>query len=396
MDKDKTNETNKTNLINSIQTALKILGAVTGLVALIGLPSVYFQFNRFNLPTHFVSNEMMLKAGILPSILLVGIGTYFIWRVRQLKSDRKEEVLIDVLFSMPILMLILIIFFFGAVCMSVLMVWVLVWFFIKMLPLHVSKPLSLILTLGLIAISVIIGQIISHIKKKKGSSNQSMQKNGNSMKGNETPIPSAEAAQTGTEDEIKEFFGLSAPKTILLSFLGTMVIIYLSFWMIKFVLDIAGLVTSNYLNFRNITIFSIGCGIFSLAFVIWICAYITKDSKNKYKRLLWKTLNINVIAFLLIVVVYVYSISLHPVIPQAWGGGKPEPVTFWVKSQEFPMDTWAKTGKLKLENAGNFLRCEGISLLYMDSKFFIFIDENGAGIVIPGDKIAAIVNVPGN
>jgi hypothetical protein len=389
-------ETNKTKLIDSIQTALKILGAVTGLVALIGLPSVYFQFNRFYIPTHFVSNEMMLKAGILPSILLAGLGTYFIWKMRQLKRDREEEVLIDILVSMPILMLIPIIFFFGGFSIFVLIVWGIFWLFEKMLQLLFPEPLSIILTSASMIIIVIINLIISRIKKKRELQNQSVQKNGNSTKGNETASPSEKAAQKGTEHEIKEFFGYSAPKTILFSSLGIMVIIFLSFLMIKIVLYIAGLVTSSYLNFTNITIFSIGCGIFGLTVVLWTCAYIKKDSKNKYERLLWIAINRIFIVIVLIVIGYFYSVTLHPIIPQAWGGGKPEPVTFWVKSQEFPMDKWEKTGKLKLENAGNFLRCEGVSLLYMDSKFFIFIDENGTGLVIPGDKIAAIANVPGN
>jgi hypothetical protein len=54
-----------------LKSLLKYGTAVLLLITAIGYPAVYFQYDRFHLPTSFISYDQAFRAGLLPSAVLI-------------------------------------------------------------------------------------------------------------------------------------------------------------------------------------------------------------------------------------------------------------------------------------------------------------------------------------
>src|SRR5271165_18755 len=75
-------------VLGSLENILKLIAAGVGIVAALGFPAVYLHFLSFRVPTVLMSYNHILRAGVLPAVLLTLFATYFCWAVKAFQTGK--------------------------------------------------------------------------------------------------------------------------------------------------------------------------------------------------------------------------------------------------------------------------------------------------------------------
>jgi hypothetical protein len=122
-----------TAVLGTVENALRIIVAGLGIVAALGFPAVYLHFSTFGVPTSFISYDHILRAGVLPAILLMLFGTYIYWAVKGFQSGMIAMHFAFVLAILgPLLLPLFLLALAGLLSAYILMAWVILWPFVRL------------------------------------------------------------------------------------------------------------------------------------------------------------------------------------------------------------------------------------------------------------------------
>lgn len=397
-----------------------------------GLPAVYIHYSNLGIPTSFITNEQIFRAGIAPAVLLVFLGVYIILLVR---GYEKESSLVSkflhpgIVFS-PIpaagIILMLAALFFDLVYMfwSVLYpvfwlidggwdrkfefwnpefwlidgVWaqihfwsangiaslVLLGYFMFLLIQESKKPLATGRPLDL--------DFWQRNPERAGRIDcVALRLGGLSVLLAQRP---ERVKQTKLKLPIRAFLKLPIRGFITFMFSAYLYVglIFMRWYLNQLhILHIeAGLLatTGNIALFTNIGTFAL------VALFLVAVSHEFMHSENQRMRLLVTTLNILLIAALCLFGIWWYSTKLYPVIPAALGGGEPEAIVIWIDRNDLPAEV-QNTLKCHSVGSDSVMRCH-LQLVYRNEKDLILIvpdvPEPGvrAEVLVPRDKIKTV------
>jgi hypothetical protein len=92
--------------------------------------------------------------------------------------------------------------------------------------------------------------------------------------------------------------------------------------------------------------------------------------------------------------VYIYAVYLYPVIPAAFGGGRPELITLWIKKEAVPDKLLEGLSSDKCRSDGaTAVHCESLYLLYRDGSHMVLGDRAAPGtkgLIVKREDVLAV------
>lgn len=410
------------SLVSKLESFLKLGAASAGLAAAMGLPAVYLHLSNYQIPTHIVGFEGTFKAGVLPGLML---GAYLFYANSSLKrlhdvTDLNEINLKLKLYAIlpigaltPFVILAALIFVVGAVAYMILGIWVYSYAFIWLLGLVTnisvaSKSLyffSIVIALliGVFWAAVyFIGDRIPGLRKirtivmpwlydrRKPAYPESSRKPAAKSQLNEKRNGNETAAQ---EDESRLILIIISVATVFI-FAYMTLFLYCIRWSLQ-ILEVSWYEEFTFIRIASVDILTIIiAGV--LALVIAATRWTASTEKKKRDRGVLSILF--VAATIVIGSVSLYTTHLYPLIPTAFGGGKPENISLWIKASSAPMKLRdILGGRCRLENE-SIVQCNNIYLLYKDSDSIVLSSHAGPstenhqtkGVILGRDDIVAI------
>ena len=376
---------NKSTFLDNFEKILKLLASGAIVIAVMGIPAVYNQYIHYHVPSHFITYDQILKAGIFPTILLFTLG-YYLYKTIQHQRNAGYKVKI-LLFENPLLGYLL----FGPpiIAFAISFISWIFWYLIT--PLFWLINLfynSSSLDLWRLMISTLLGflfiaySIIDSVKKeKKADESKSKQVNSKALKKGKSKL--GEVVDEKALKQIRRAF----------LFLAVISIIFIPLSIITFKWYLSKIELSyiipDYINVYNIAIW-LGILMLLLSFIIFTRELMIIKAKTIHA--LVNSLNIMIIFVIFLLTTYFYSIELYPRLPNILGGGKLEKITIWIDKNDFPEDL-LKNFQSKNGLDESMIRIDNILLLHIDTENIILVHQkNGVsvGSLIPRDKLKAI------
>lgn len=91
-----------------------------------GFSAVHVHFSRLNVPSHFIDYQVVLKAGMIPAILLAILATYVVWTSRSIRENAKLSAL-QIMPILPLMFLSILFLIIGTLFSLLLLVWCIAW-----------------------------------------------------------------------------------------------------------------------------------------------------------------------------------------------------------------------------------------------------------------------------
>lgn len=372
------------SLITHIENILKLAAVSAGLVAVLGLPAVYQHYHRFAIPAHFIGYDQIIKAGVVPFVLLVGFVGYLAWAYPRFKDQtrRKKLLLVFLLFAVPFFFPPVVIYLFGIISVLLLELWGIGWLTAHGLALagfgEVSTNVAFVyvlvvfgtVTLLIAAVAALPERVRRRFLERlwpgnvfvRGPSTQRGHPQTAAVaKREDSPPPEQPLRKSGLAIRPVHVLGLLlAIGGFVLLVLAARLFLHVMDWEVPYFTSSAAMMGWIAATMLSVTV----C---TLAFVVvdWL------DSDNTLKQRAAFAVTIVLIAGVFLGVGYLYSWHGYARIPQIFGGGRPEAVDVWLSRDVGPAlgKRLAETRRC-IEESGDFL-CAGVLLLYHDKDVVI-------------------------
>ena len=76
------------SLLDRVEKLITLAASVTAVAAATGLPAVYVQYCKLGIPTSFITNEQIFRAGIAPGALFLFVGAYVLLVIHEFEEGR--------------------------------------------------------------------------------------------------------------------------------------------------------------------------------------------------------------------------------------------------------------------------------------------------------------------
>lgn len=406
----------KGGLLTTLEDFLKVSAAGLGMVAAMGIPAVYVNFTRYGLPTHFMSNEQFLRAGILPTVFLVVVGIYVYYVLREYKSNKGtfRSVAMLIFLSVPFVIIPLITLLIGALSLILLYIWAILWtfgaLFSVLFNITVASRTLLYISPFVLLTFVIIYLLLQFTymkwKDKKGifwnvlrmsykyinrtkniTTNDKEGKETNGAKNITTNVEKGEERKTPgkNKDEWSKIL-IWLPPTIL----ALLILVLYAFKAVIYIWDPK---LSPMVSHKFIFLFGVGNSIIYFAFILLIASLECLGSTERRIRSKGIFIIVSIVTFTYITSVAFYSYFFYPRMSYGLGGGKPTPINIWIDENDFPIDMQKKLFNAKFRQDSNVIRGTNIYLFQVDVNHIVILDSDippTNGIQLPSGKIKAI------
>ncbi len=413
------------SLASKLEGLLKLGAASVGLAAAMGIPAVYLHLSDYNVPSHVIGFESTFRAGVLPGILL-GLLVFYVnsgIAGLQAKSSPKSRFhsmniginakkfelhfMLPIVALAPFIIAAYLILFVGTFSYCILGIWLVLSAFVWIIDLAVDINVSgRTLYLASIVILVLVGAVslavyylgdripwLGRIRKVFGGSEVTFRSDDNGISTVGSPPGDDQIGDAADEEEknltIKKFIYAAVVLGAFMTFMlfcmrWSLQILELS-WYQEFAI---------YRIALTVLIFEIVFG--GLWLVVTAMEWNNSDERNMAN---WGTAAILLVgATIIFGSVSIYTTHLYPLIPPAFGGGKPEMVSLWVKGASAPANLQENLGCESKQNEESFVRCNDIFLLYNDSTSLVLSSHEAPsstnhavkGVILDRDTIAAI------
>jgi hypothetical protein len=408
---------NGSNLVSKIEGVLKLVAGGSVLIAAMGLPSVFCQYARFNIPTQFISYEEIIRAGVLPAILLALMAWYFYWVSKNIKKNTPKNMFNfgPSVLLLPFFIAEIFLYVVGALSLFVLYIWGLLWlikgFFSLFIDIDVSNKILLFIAIGIVGF-YILAYIITVIPKRKEKRLVDILKDAweFNIRPGEKALASGKQAMAKLESKNQRisgwvdlmrrkgpFWDLLGPvikqiRNLNLGYLiGIPVCYIVALYAVKGVLQTYDPEISKLVTHLSIII------VWGICWVIWILFFalvkcVDWMKKARTRRRAW-FVTVTIALAIYFTAVGMYSYAIYPRIDYAFGGGKPKEVVIWFNRDEMTEDIQNALGAAVFKDDGQTVKGENLYLLYAKTEKIIIADKNvppASGILISKDSVKAI------
>jgi hypothetical protein len=363
-------------ILGEVEGFIKLAAGGLGAVAAIGFPAVYFHFSAFGVPTHFITYDQGLRAGTLPTVLLVLVGAYVYWTWRH-----------PIFPLLPAIAVMVPLFILGYVSTIVVFMWLLTWPFAWAITKVIGVPWTTrgVLVTALCAVAIIVPpMLIFGFREARRAARSVLPPPGLARReaANAMRFP----PDVGSALEFIERLPRQWMRTFVMFLFATAscALFVFSARLVIHLWDPE--LTSRYLATRYLWVFcaalSIGSG--SLMVFEWF----TRPSGRRAITLL---AGIGGIAAY-ISVLGVYSYALYGRIPHGMGGGRPTPTVLWVKDDDLPDGAAQAMPAGSVLRQDEWVRLSKVYLLHASSDVVIVTNKDvppGSGFALPRDKVQA-------
>jgi len=325
------------SVIGTLEQALKLVAGGAVVVAAMGFPAVYIHFLRFNIPTSFISYDLVLRAGAVPVLLLLPIGVYGYWVAKLYVNPSKEEN------TSPIVL-----------------------------------PESASTNLNEESSWSFPGRFVSISIRVIGLSGPPR-----------IPIPILSI------DVPAKYIALNIPAKYI--FILPVVVYWVAVTRILPQDPLSELGYDPPSGFLGIFVEALPTSIMIIIFYLFVSGaetayrWITQINTRIRRQGFVLLITLLILAYLFLVSAYSYTV--YPNVPRGLGGGKLEEVTVWLSTDNFPEDA-IKGSAYKCVTVGEkFVRCDHLYLLGLNDKQLILLEQMvgpTSGWLVPRGNVHAI------
>jgi hypothetical protein len=394
------------NFLDRLGKLLEIIVGAAAIAAAIGLPAVYVHYTSFGVPTSFVTYDQILRAGILPALLLLLVAWYVYLTIEEYKEGTSKvgAFMVPSMLVAPIPIAAALIFLAGGLANSTWLFWhslrPIFWALSKF-ALPVSERIHLYLAIGAGIILFIAGGIetIYEIVMEEQRQHRPMHADPEQVS---LPPRAADDDATDVNSQETEFKKLQTKLArwliagsvwLIISFMG-LAYMLLAVHSVQWYLDQLDVDVAFLTKYQD-DLYSIvvGAWLGTLAFIILVSTWHLMRSGNQRLRLLITFVNILMVSSSFATVVWGYSVHLYPQIPPAFGGGRSDLAMVWIAKDDLPADVRGQLRRARCVTIGTVVRCQGVYLFYIGPDIVILADHSKDArnaILIPRAKIKAV------
>jgi hypothetical protein len=363
------------NPLGWIETALKVATAGLGLVAAIGLPAVAVQLARYGVPLATASYPDVLRAGILPAIALLLVTLYCMVASTALKKHGWRRFLRQhSLLLLPLLIPSWFVLVAGLVAYALIAGWGLLWalrWVATGLTSFQATDRDLLFAAGSVELVLLLLVLLARVTRRYWADRRGRfwswlagmfdESRSNS---DGAPAPSQEATDKKDDETLR---WLIFPM-LLLMFL-------LVLYSLKGLLHIWNPAFSSLLPHRLVWL---GSTVMGSLFAVFFAVSLLTDSKSSDQlpsRKSWiAVLCIAGVAYLLFELGY--STWGYPRLYSGLGGGRPYPVTLWLKSDDSASDIMLRFRNVRVTTMGGSTRVDSLMVLYGGDATLLVTDAS--------------------
>jgi hypothetical protein len=396
----------RVGIVGQFENILKIVTGAIGLVAAIGFPAVALHLIGYGVPVRTASYDFILRAGALPAIVLVLLVAYAYAARRMIARTGVGGVLAA--HMLPFFVPAFLVMFGGLLAYLVLLVWAMLWGIRWLIGDWVGASLSnrtLLLAAavmvagayGLYGVVVatrrywihrqgFVWRFLGALVEKSDGVEGSRQTSGTpaGVPAEQTPAPSS----TGTVSKPTTSADSSFDWALGLVFVPVSLLVLYS---IKGVLYVWDPGWSTFLPHRYIFYGSMFFGLlFTLLMVIVTRSQKADDSSSgpRGNRGLIVT-----VALAYVVFEVSYCAWAYPRLYSGVGGGRPTPVTVWLKADDGGADVLAVLSKANTTTVTGATRLGAVFMLFDNADGILLTDTQvspGKAVFIPHNRVTAL------
>ncbi len=367
-------ETNRKSVQERFEFMLKFAGIGGALTALMGLPAVYLHFQRYGVPAHFIDYQMVLKAGILPTLLLCLLVGYLIWLGQDFaRGNRIADIkLLPMLLGLPV-----------AILFIPLAIGCLAYAIQNLLEVttNIDDRMRLFASIGIaVPISVVVA--IRYCRKRK-------------MRAKNEEYESKDE-KSETKDEAAN------NNAIVIAIFSGWFLVPILLFMLLMNRQVMVLWDSNLeerISTSLVVLFGLVLGaLFVLASNLLNIAESQKTSNDSLKKLA-ATSGVAALIFLFLTLAALYSSEIYPNLSRALGGGKPVSVSLWLSKENqlvFRRGGGDSSSGVASNSYDALVRINDIYMVHATKDYSVFVDQMDyrtdklTGMVLRNSQIRAI------
>jgi hypothetical protein len=375
------------SLWSRTENVLKTVTAGVGLVAAIGFPAVAVQLFRFGVPTAAYTYEQVLRAGILPAAVLVILAAYAVAGAKVVATSGWRRFFgLHSLLLLPLMVPAFIVLLLGVVAYLVLCLWALLWVVVQgagfVAEVAVSNRTLLQISAIVLAVTgvlfltaLVLQKHVPVVGRLLGAFARSSDSN------RRVQPPAQEAAPTSLATPRIEWFGLA------MLLIAPLVYVY-ALWAVAYIWDpaLTGAVRHLYLMSGALTI-----GALLDAFYIGTTQFARRgagDAAPSSRRML-----VGAVAIVYVIFEASYAAWWYPRLPAGFGGGKPSPITLWLKGDDPGGDIASALARITAAPSRGMTRVDGAYILSEAADRVILTNANeppAEGIFISRSRIMGV------
>jgi hypothetical protein len=390
----------KQSLFPRVESLLRFGTAGVGLVAAIGLPAVAIHLIRFGAPVNTAGYSDVLRAGVLPAVVLVIVGTYCFAAVRALqKMTLRKFLAFHSLLLVPLVVLAYAALIAGLVAYTLMIVWGVLWSVCSLGGLVFGFNVNnrtLLLIAGAIAVGMATTWIVLKLTQKRWSTRpgklwktldaalapRQRQRSPDKSDGESDGQP-AQATTGSKKPESKWDWALG------LVFLPTLLLMLYS---MKGLLHIWDPSLGAAFYHRHVVLATVVLGVPVTVFLAVVLHTLSESADDKpAPRHKTAVLVVAVLAYLGFEALY--SVWGYPRLPSGLGGGRPRSVTLWVKSDDDALDVCTVLTNAEVTHAGGLNRVDHVFLLLDGEKEVLLTDtpaHPGKSVLVSRSRVMGV------
>lgn len=354
------------SFVEHAEFVLKILGAGTLLIAIMGWPAVSLNYHSYGIPSNLIATEAAVRAGIQPALIFMLIFGYFWYvlnacqRLLPMSHDARSTPLF-LFHVVPLAALAILIRVIGASSGIFILLWWLLGhlgfvFETKGTLFWVLTGISIPLGVGLILLMLAtIHVIVNHFNRR----------------------------DFNLEEDFRPHWTISLYVYLIeyIEFSKNFIALYFIYFFIKIafpefshLFSLPSILVAS--SFLALAAMMVGVGVAVLKGHLDLALGNLRQSSG-------------FVGITALMTVWMYSTDIHPNLPKSWGGGKPDSAELWIeKSKAPPFDEWQRIKVIEPH-----YRLRPGYLLHLDDKNAIITERSeppAKWVVVPRATIATI------
>jgi hypothetical protein len=401
--------TQPVGILDQFENVLKLVTGAVGLVAAIGFPAVAVHLVSFGVPVGRADYDFILRAGVLPALVLIVMVAYAYAASRVVAHAGVGGLLTAHL--LPVFVPILLVLFAGLFAYVVLFIWGVLWSLVWML--HGWKGVSignrtLLLIAGALVTALygiygllfvtrrfwadrpgrswrVLGQIVDSMDSGEARVRRERARTGVAQVPGTSSPSTSEATSTPAKNESSSWEWV-----IGLAFIPVSLLVLYSIKGVMYVWEPSwgALLPHRYIIYASILL--------GVLFTLLMLGVSTLDHANaaaagKPKGPSWAMVVTVALAYVIFEVSYCWW--GYPCLYAGLGGGRPTPVTIWLKSDDGVADILALLASAKETTIAGAKRLDGVFVLFDNTEGIVLTDTSaapGRTIFIPHDRVTAL------
>jgi hypothetical protein len=414
-------EEKRQDIFSRFESFLKLIAGGAAFAAAVGVPAVYLHYSSLGIPSSLITYEQILRAGIVPGLLSLFVGSYIVLAYREYQEGARGwgAFMVPGIMFAPIPVAVFAAIYMGLFAAASWMWWWMLWPLFWVLRVAGGWELAtahFVLASVTAGVNVFVVPLFEdlqprieawlrpRIEAQSGwvyqlyrifvSCKEIMERVRRGAR-ESTPVPDEDAdnAPEPTPAPLApREFPPSAPsplppgprpknplrnelKTGAIFSVVVFLFLVLAAYSIPWYCRMLG-VDLRYLTLANIFLLGIiGTAGLLLAvglFVSWRWI----QSEQKGKRLFVTSINLGIALAVFSALVWIYSVKLYATIPAAFGGGALDPVTVWIGKSDLPPDARRIFRTRRCLEEGDVVRCEGFFVIHRTSEEILIADDN--------------------